>query len=605
MKKNSSLKKSIFLGLAVLLGLIIYAYGFQVTKVNFEKTRSERRLTQLTRIIRALAHPNIIEYEQDELEVETPVYLPCPEGEITPPEPDTSGPYLVLNPACASPGEFIVVEGHKFTPETKGPINFIPPSGASLTIGGFTADSEGNFEQRVKLPNRQPLEEAQIIRAISRRNVGAPYFSTIAHATWEKIRETVFLALLATTIGTMLAIPISFLAARNLMSDVKSPLTSVAFTVLGWPLGIAIGILAVGWVGQLRDMLTTNLALNLGGLVVSPLIAWGAARWALPQGESRQPDAAIRLARILALIVAAVSVILSTYLLTNLMFTVGEKLTDGLGPFGFLGYFIAQLGEVFRMVTPAAAAATSGAVVGSALSKLGLLFTERLPASGLRVINLLLAAIAGATLFAILGTGIEWLYQFDNPVKTLWWPAATGAVLGGLLSLRAGAKDVIPIGTVLYYLVRTILNAVRSVEPLVMVIVFVVWVGIGPFAGALALALHTIAALSKLYSEQVESIQPGPLEAVTATGATRLQTIMYAVIPQIVPPYISFTMYRWDINVRMSTIIGFAGGGGIGFLLQQNINLLNYRGASVQMLAIAVVVASMDYISSVLRERLV
>lgn len=257
------------------------------------------------------------------------------------------------------------------------------------------------------------------------------------------------------------------------------------------------------------------------------------------------------------------------------------------------------------MVTPAAAAATSGAVVGSALSKLGLLFTERLPASGLRVINLLLAAIAGATLFAILGTGIEWLYQFDNPVKTLWWPAATGAVLGGLLSLRAGAKDVIPIGTVLYYLVRTILNAVRSVEPLVMVIVFVVWVGIGPFAGALALALHTIAALSKLYSEQVESIQPGPLEAVTATGATRLQTIMYAVIPQIVPPYISFTMYRWDINVRMSTIIGFAGGGGIGFLLQQNINLLNYRGASVQMLAIAVVVASMDYISSVLRERLV
>lgn len=605
MKTKQPLKRSVGLGLVVLLGLIVYAYGFQVTKVNFEKTRSEKRLTQLTRIIRALAHPNIIEYEQDESDVETPVYLPCPEGEIAIPEPDTSGSYLVLDPPCAGPGEFIVVKGHKFIPETKGPINFIPPSGASLTIGSFKADAGGNFEQRVKLPNRQPLEEAQVIRAISRRNVGAPHFTTIAQATWEKIVETVFLALLATTIGTMLAIPISFLAARNLMSDVKSPLTSVAFTVLGWPLGIAIGILAVGWVGQLRDMLTTNLAFNLGGLVVSPLIAWGAARWALPQGESGQPDAAIRLARILALIIAAVSIVLSTYLLTSLMFTVGERLTDGLGPFGFLGYFIAQLGDVFRMVTPAVAAATGGAVVGSALSKLGLLFTERLPASGLRVINLLLAAIAGATLFAILGTGIDWLYQIADPLKTLWWPAAIGAVLGGLLSLRAGAKDVIPFGTVLYFLVRTILNAIRSVEPLVMVIVFVVWVGIGPFAGALALALHTIAALSKLYSEQVESIQPGPLEAVTATGATRLQTIMYAVIPQIIPPYISFTMYRWDINVRMSTIIGFAGGGGIGFLLQQNINLLNYRGASVQMLAIAVVVASMDYISSVLRERLV
>jgi phosphonate transport system permease protein len=138
-----------------------------------------------------------------------------------------------------------------------------------------------------------------------------------------------------------------------------------------------------------------------------------------------------------------------------------------------------------------------------------------------------------------------------------------------------------------------------------MVIVFAVWVGIGPFAGVLALGLHTIAALAKLYSEQVESIMPGPLEAVQATGANRLQTIVFAVVPQIVPPYISFTMYRWDINVRMSTIIGFAGGGGIGFLLMQNINLLNYRAASTQMLAIAVVVASMDYISSTLRKRLV
>ena len=138
-----------------------------------------------------------------------------------------------------------------------------------------------------------------------------------------------------------------------------------------------------------------------------------------------------------------------------------------------------------------------------------------------------------------------------------------------------------------------------------MVIVFVVWVGIGPFAGSLALALHTTAALAKLYSEQVENISEGPLEAVRATGATRLQTVVYAVAPQIVPPYISFTMYRWDINVRMSTIIGFAGGGGIGFLLQQNIRLLNYRAASVNMLAIAIVVASMDYLSSRVRERLV
>lgn len=202
-----------------------------------------------------------------------------------------------------------------------------------------------------------------------------------------------------------------------------------------------------------------------------------------------------------------------------------------------------------------------------------------------------------------LGAVIEWLYQLGNPTYTLWGPVVVGAVIGLLLALRLGESGSLPIGFWIYSLTRTTFNALRAIEPLIMVIVFAVWVGIGPFAGTLALALHTVASLAKLYSEQVENIAAGPLEAITATGANRLQTVIYAVVPQIIPPYISFTMDRWDINVRMSTVIGFAGGGGIGFLLQQNINLLNYRAASAQMLAIAIVVATMDYISAKLRQR--
>jgi phosphonate transport system permease protein len=129
-------------------------------------------------------------------------------------------------------------------------------------------------------------------------------------------------------------------------------------------------------------------------------------------------------------------------------------------------------------------------------------------------------------------------------------------------------------------------------------------VGIGPFAGVLALTLHTVASLGKLFSEQVENISEGPLEAITATGANAVQRIVFAVIPQVVPPYIAFTLYRWDINVRMSTIIGFGGGGGIGFVLSQAINLLKYRDASVMMIAIAIVVATLDYVSSRVRARI-
>ena len=212
-------------------------------------------------------------------------------------------------------------------------------------------------------------------------------------------------------------------------------------------------------------------------------------------------------------------------------------------------------------------------------------------------------AIAGALWAAIIGEVIDWLYQIANPWATFVIPVIVGAIGGVVVAFFGRRRGEVRIGLTIYYIARTIFNTLRSIEPLVMVIVFVVWVGFGEFAGALALSLHTAAALAKLYSEQVESISAGPLEAVRATGANRLQSIIYAVVPQIVPPYISFTMYRWDINVRMSTILGFAGGGGIGFLLQQNVALGDYRAASVQMLAIVIVVASMDYASSKLRQR--
>jgi len=157
----------------------------------------------------------------------------------------------------------------------------------------------------------------------------------------------------------------------------------------------------------------------------------------------------------------------------------------------------------------------------------------------------------------------------------------------------------------IYYLTRTILNIIRAIEPLIWAIIAVVWVGLGPFAGIIALTIHSIAALGKLYSEAIEAIDPGPIEAVHATGANRLQTIMFAVVPQMIAPFVSFSIYRWDINVRMSTIIGLVGGGGIGFILIQYIRLLDYRAAGIAVWFIAVTVAVLDYVSSEIRQRFI
>ena len=156
-----------------------------------------------------------------------------------------------------------------------------------------------------------------------------------------------------------------------------------------------------------------------------------------------------------------------------------------------------------------------------------------------------------------------------------------------------------------YTVVRTLMNFVRAVEPLVWALIFISWVGIGPFAGVLALWVHSVASLVKLYSEQIESIDPGPLEAITATGAGTLQVLRYAVVPQVIPPFLSFTIYRWDINVRMSTIIGFVGGGGIGYILKPRVDLGEWGEVGTLVLLIAVTVWLMDVVSAKIRERIV
>ncbi len=162
-----------------------------------------------------------------------------------------------------------------------------------------------------------------------------------------------------------------------------------------------------------------------------------------------------------------------------------------------------------------------------------------------------------------------------------------------------------PQGKAAYITIRTVSTVFRSIEAIVWAIIFCVWVGIGPFAGMLALWIHSIAALVKLYSEQIENIDPGPVEAVKATGASTLQVWRYAVTPQILAPYLAFTIYRWDINVRMATIVGFVGGGGIGLALNQQQQMLAWRNVGLIMWLIAIVVWVMDIFSGYIRAKLV
>ncbi len=159
-------------------------------------------------------------------------------------------------------------------------------------------------------------------------------------------------------------------------------------------------------------------------------------------------------------------------------------------------------------------------------------------------------------------------------------------------------------GRTMYTLTRMVFNIGRSFEPLVLGLVFAFWLGFGgPFAGVAALTLITIASLGKLFAEAVEHIDHGPVEAVQATGANRLQVIVYGIVPQIVPDFLSYIIYHWDINVRISTIIGYVGGGGIGYFLSQMINTSQNHKAGTAIWAIVITVWVMDFLSAEVRKR--
>ncbi|MBI2524955.1 MAG: phosphonate ABC transporter, permease protein PhnE [Candidatus Rokubacteria bacterium] len=184
--------------------------------------------------------------------------------------------------------------------------------------------------------------------------------------------------------------------------------------------------------------------------------------------------------------------------------------------------------------------------------------------------------------------------------------AVVGTGVSALLALPLGfaaARNVAP--PWLFYGARSVLNVFRAVDTLVYALFFVAAVGLGPFPGVLAVVAYTATVLAKLYSEAIEAIDPGPVEAVAATGATALQVLRWGVLPQLVPQFLSFTLYRFETNIRAAAILGFVGAGGIGFYIQTYLRMLNYPAASAVLLVLVALVMLVDFGSSRIRARLV
>ncbi len=153
--------------------------------------------------------------------------------------------------------------------------------------------------------------------------------------------------------------------------------------------------------------------------------------------------------------------------------------------------------------------------------------------------------------------------------------------------------------------VRRLMDAARAINELIFALLFIVAVGLGPFAGVLALFVHTTGILAKLFSEVVESIDPRPVEGVRATGGSHLAEICYGVIPQVLPLWVSYTLYRFESNVRSATVIGIVGAGGIGMVLHDHMSSFAYGPACAVLTIIVLTVVIIDMVSAQVRKTLV
>ncbi|MBD2231663.1 phosphonate ABC transporter, permease protein PhnE [Phormidium tenue] len=228
-----------------------------------------------------------------------------------------------------------------------------------------------------------------------------------------------------------------------------------------------------------------------------------------------------------------------------------------------------------------------------------------------------LSDLSFVELFQGSGTMAEYVTRYFPPNFSNWrsylqdtletvamgiWGTLLSAILAVPLSILA-SSNICPAWIV--FPVRRLLDTMRAINEVVFALIFVVAVGLGPFAGVLALFVHTAGILAKLFSEAIEAIEVGPVEGIRATGASKVQEIVFGVIPQVVPLWTSFTLYRFESNVRSAAVLGIVGAGGIGVSLYQSFRAFEYQDVCAIMIILIVTVGLIDTVSARLRQHLV
>lgn len=594
--------------LLVVILFLVYAYAVQVVKIDLRVPQEPTRQQNLVNLLRQMARPDIFAYTYETQQRSLSFQSPCPE-QVRGSQITYNGRTITLSPNCANTTQdALTFSGEGFPPFARGVLRWHPPGEGAppRPLANFRADAQGAFAVRFTMPDVRESDEPQRIEIEEILSSQIAGLSEAALSTWERILETVLIALMASTLATIVAVPVSFLAARNLMAGAKAPLAAVMAAITAVPIGIFLARLVAQPLIRLTLAITDwSTMMALGTMLLAAVLAWPVLRLGPTVHTDNNKSLSSRIFAGARIVLAILLLLLSLMLLTQMGLLFGQRLAPRAGSLSFLANFLVVTSDLLRVLFPTFMALVAIFVGISWGNRYGEAVMSRLPETPARLLTGVLTGLGTAVFIYGIGSMLNWFYAFENPQNWTTIPALVGGVILGIAALTVPPRRPLPIGMFIYTVTRGTLNLLRAIEPIILGIIFIAWVGLGPFAGVLALTLNSIADLGKLFSEQVENINQGPLEAITATGANRLQTIVFAVVPQIVPPFIAFAFYRWDINVRLSTIIGIVGGGGIGVILLRYANLLQYRQVAVTIIAIAIMVSLLDFVSARLRKRLI
>jgi phosphonate transport system permease protein len=223
------------------------------------------------------------------------------------------------------------------------------------------------------------------------------------------------------------------------------------------------------------------------------------------------------------------------------------------------------------------------------------------------LVDLFTSENGGRLLRALTPPNWSYFNRIIDPLMLTVQTAVCSSIIGIAVSLPLSvlaARNTSP-HPFIYNVIRFIINMIRAIPSLILALIFIPFVGLGPAAGIIGLSIHSISILTKLYAEAFESVKPQPLEALNAVGANGVKTFRWGVFPQAFPLVASYSIFNWESNARDSTVVAFVGGGGIGFLLQANISLLDYANVAVMLIVLILTVSVLDRFSDFVRSKII